>query len=136
MSLRSSSIPALIIFITFINIDLLLQDYYCESLGQMFIINTPTVFRLIWAVVNPMLEERTRRKIIILGSDYMPTITQLIPEDNLPACLGGKGARTVGAVGMGADAGGVECGGVDRGVWTGAGAWSAWVWVAGGLGRG
>ncbi|KAG2438205.1 hypothetical protein HXX76_005809 [Chlamydomonas incerta] len=70
------------------------QDYYCESLGQMFIINTPTVFRLIWAVVNPMLEERTRRKIIILGHDYMPTISQLIPEENLPACLGGKGART------------------------------------------
>lgn len=65
------------------------QDYYCESLGQMFIINTPTIFRLVWAVVNPLLEERTRRKIVILGSDYLPTITQLIPLENLPECLGG-----------------------------------------------
>ncbi|GFR52717.1 hypothetical protein Agub_g15270 [Astrephomene gubernaculifera] len=69
------------------------QDYYCESLGQMFIINTPTVFRLIWAVVNPLLEDRTRRKIAILGSDYLPTLTQLVAEEDLPACLGGKSER-------------------------------------------
>ncbi|GLC35857.1 hypothetical protein PLESTB_000513000 [Pleodorina starrii] len=66
------------------------QDYYCESLGQMFIVNTPTVFRMIWAMVNPLLEERTRRKIVILGSDFLPTVTQLVPLESLPACLGGK----------------------------------------------
>ncbi len=71
------------------------QDYYCESLGQMFIINTPTIFRLVWAVVNPLLEERTRRKIAILGSDYLPTITQLIPLENLPECLGGTSKAPV-----------------------------------------
>lgn len=27
------------------------------------------------------LQERTRRKIVILGSDYLPTLLQLIPED-------------------------------------------------------
>ncbi|KAG2489044.1 hypothetical protein HYH03_012481 [Edaphochlamys debaryana] len=66
------------------------QDYYCELLGQMFIINTPAIFRLVWAIVNPLLEERTRRKIVILGHDFLPTVTQLIPEENLPKCLGGK----------------------------------------------
>lgn len=65
------------------------QDYYPEHLGQMFIINTPTVFRAIWAFVNPMLEERTRRKIVILGSDYLPTLVQLVPLDSLPELLGG-----------------------------------------------
>ncbi|PNH07053.1 SEC14 cytosolic factor, partial [Tetrabaena socialis] len=65
------------------------QDYYCECLGQMFILNTPAIFRLAWAVVNPLLEERTRRKIVILGADYLPTLTQLIPAENLPTCLGG-----------------------------------------------
>lgn len=74
------------------------QDYYCESLGQMFIINTPTIFRLVWAVVNPLLEERTRRKIVILGSDYLPTITQLIPLENLPECLGGTSKAPVSGV--------------------------------------
>ncbi|EFJ43035.1 hypothetical protein VOLCADRAFT_66295 [Volvox carteri f. nagariensis] len=76
------------------------QDYYCESLGQMFIINTPTVFRLIWAVVNPLLEERTRRKIVILGSDYLPTVSQLIPVESLPTCLGGLSEVPVSRRGM------------------------------------
>lgn len=43
------------------------QDYYPEHLGQMFIINTPFIFKTIWAMVNPMLEERTRKKIQVLG---------------------------------------------------------------------
>ncbi len=34
----------------------------------MFIINTPFIFKTIWAFVNPMLEDRTRRKIIVLGT--------------------------------------------------------------------
>ena len=29
----------------------------------MFIINTPMIFKAIWAFVNPMLEDRTRKKI-------------------------------------------------------------------------
>uniref|UniRef100_A0A7S0RLK1 CRAL-TRIO domain-containing protein n=1 Tax=Chlamydomonas leiostraca TaxID=1034604 RepID=A0A7S0RLK1_9CHLO len=66
------------------------QDYYPEHLGAMFIINTPYVFKVIWAVVNPLLEERTRRKITVLGYDYQETLKQAIPEDNLPTFLGGK----------------------------------------------
>mmetsp|Transcript_2354 Transcript_2354/g.3912 ORF Transcript_2354/g.3912 Transcript_2354/m.3912 type:complete len:337 (-) Transcript_2354:688-1698(-) len=65
------------------------QDYYPEHLGTMFIINTPFIFKAIWAVVNPMLEERTRRKIIVLGADYQATLLQLIPAENLPVMFGG-----------------------------------------------
>ncbi|KXZ51116.1 hypothetical protein GPECTOR_14g97 [Gonium pectorale] len=86
VSLKTFSSAAQKVLRTIATID---QDYYCESLGQMFIVNTPTIFRLIWAVVNPLLEERTRRKIVILGSDYLPTLTQLVPADSLPTCLGG-----------------------------------------------
>ncbi|GLI68592.1 hypothetical protein VaNZ11_013062 [Volvox africanus] len=77
------------------------QDYYCETLGQMFIINTPTVFRVIWAVVNPLLEERTRRKIVILGSDFLPTIKQLVPLEKLPTFLGGSSKVPDGLVSIG-----------------------------------
>lgn len=34
----------------------------------MFIINTPFIFKTIWSFVNPMLEERTRKKIHVLGT--------------------------------------------------------------------
>lgn len=43
----------------------------------MFIINAPIIFRAVWAMVNPLLEERTRRKIIIVGYDYMPLLKQV-----------------------------------------------------------
>ena len=49
---------------------LVLQDYFPEHLGQMFIINTPMIFKAIWAVVYQMLEERTRKKIVVLGASY------------------------------------------------------------------
>mmetsp|Transcript_14390 Transcript_14390/g.31119 ORF Transcript_14390/g.31119 Transcript_14390/m.31119 type:complete len:311 (-) Transcript_14390:247-1179(-) len=66
------------------------QDYYPEHLGQMFIINTPFIFKTIWAVVYPLLEERTRKKIHVLGHDYQRTLRDVIPEDNLLVEYGGR----------------------------------------------
>jgi hypothetical protein len=43
------------------------QNYYPEHLGTMYIINTPLIFSAIWSVVTSMLEERTRKKITVLG---------------------------------------------------------------------
>eukprot|EP00798_Chlamydomonas_sp_ICE-L_P003578 gene3578-13657_t len=65
------------------------QDYYPEHLGQMYIINTPFIFKTIWAFVYPMLEERTRKKIHVIGSDYVKTLKEIIPPENLPAQFGG-----------------------------------------------
>ncbi|GIL72327.1 hypothetical protein Vretimale_3992 [Volvox reticuliferus] len=98
VSMKTFGSAAQKILKTAITID---QDYYCETLGQMFIVNTPTVFRVIWAVVNPLLEERTRRKIVILGSDFLPTITQLVPLERLPTCLGGSSEVPEGLVSIG-----------------------------------
>ncbi|KAG2427707.1 hypothetical protein HYH02_014538 [Chlamydomonas schloesseri] len=73
---------------TFSKID---QDYYPEHLGLMFIINTPLIFRGMWAAVQPLLQERTRKKIIMLGSDYLPELAKVVPLEALPQCLGGRG---------------------------------------------
>ncbi|KAG2423225.1 hypothetical protein HXX76_015482 [Chlamydomonas incerta] len=73
---------------TFSKID---QDYYPEHLGLMFIINTPLIFRGIWAAVQPLLQERTRKKIIMLGSDYLPELSKVVPPERLPDLLGGGG---------------------------------------------
>ena len=77
------------------------QHYYPESLGVMFIINTPFIFKTIWAFISPMLEERTRKKIHVLGSDYKAQLLHMIPAENLPRCYGGTSElpsplRTVG----------------------------------------
>jgi hypothetical protein len=46
------------------------QDYFPEYLGQMYLINTPWIFRSVWAVIKPWLGERTQSKITLVGTDY------------------------------------------------------------------
>ena len=46
------------------------QDYYPEILGKMFIVNAPFLFSGFWAVVKPLLDEKTKNKITIVGSGY------------------------------------------------------------------
>lgn len=41
----------------------IMQDNYPENLGQMFIVNAPTIFTGVWAFIKPFLDERTRKKI-------------------------------------------------------------------------
>jgi len=39
-------------------------------MGQMFILNAPMLFTGVWAVVKGFLDEKTRKKIKIMGSGY------------------------------------------------------------------
>jgi len=66
------------------------SDYYPEIMGNTLIINTPMVFRGIWKVAKGFLDERTRKKIQVKGSDYLPTLLEFVEEDKLPTFLGGK----------------------------------------------
>jgi CRAL/TRIO domain/CRAL/TRIO, N-terminal domain len=65
------------------------QDYYPELLGKMFIINAPMLFTATWVVIKQMLDERTVKKISILGSTFKPQLLEYIDEANLPDFLGG-----------------------------------------------
>ena len=40
-----------------------IQNYYPERLGQCFLVNAPTVFKVAWAVVRPWLDKRTTSKV-------------------------------------------------------------------------
>jgi len=46
------------------------QNNYPEILGNMFIINSPFLFTGIWMIVKMWLDEKTKEKIHILGSNY------------------------------------------------------------------
>ena len=46
------------------------SDNYPEILGRMFIVNAPFFFTGIWTMVKVFLDEKTRKKITILGTDY------------------------------------------------------------------
>lgn len=66
------------------------QDYYPEVLGNMFIINTPMVFHGIWGLIKPFIDEKTKKKIHILGSKYHKELSEYISDENLPDFLGGQ----------------------------------------------
>lgn len=66
------------------------QDYYPEILGSMFIINAPMFFSGVWSVIKVFLDEKTVKKINILGSSYQKELDKYIAPENLPDFLGGK----------------------------------------------
>jgi len=65
------------------------QNYYPECMGKFYIINAPYLFSTVWKFIKPWLDEVTVAKIDILGSDYKTKLLTQIPEENLPADLGG-----------------------------------------------
>lgn len=66
------------------------SNYYPETMGKMFIINSPTLFTVVWSVVKSFLDENTVTKISILGDKYQKQLLEHIDEMNLPKFLGGK----------------------------------------------
>lgn len=66
------------------------QDHFPESLHQLFIVNTPMVFYGIWKVIEKFLQERTRKKIRILGKKYHTELFEAIEKEKVPAFLGGS----------------------------------------------
>ena len=65
------------------------SDYYPEIMGQLYIVNAPMLFAGIWSVCKGFLDERTRKKIKILGTGFRPYLHELVERENLPDFLGG-----------------------------------------------
>lgn len=66
------------------------QLHYPELLRKMVLINCPTLFNVLWATVKPFIREATRKKMIIVGSNYQEILLKEIPAEILPAHYGGK----------------------------------------------
>lgn len=66
------------------------QNHYPETLGNLYIVNSGMMFKVVWTAVKPFLDEKTKKKIVTLGSDYKKKLLEVIDEENLPALLGGK----------------------------------------------
>mmetsp|Transcript_9504 Transcript_9504/g.18387 ORF Transcript_9504/g.18387 Transcript_9504/m.18387 type:complete len:331 (+) Transcript_9504:995-1987(+) len=65
------------------------QENYPELLGRMFIVNAPLLFSGAWTIVKPMLDEKTRNKITIIGSKFQKQLFEIADPANIPAFLGG-----------------------------------------------
>jgi hypothetical protein len=66
------------------------QNYYPEMLGKLFMINTSTMFKLIWSIVKGFVDKKTRNKMTVLKGDYLEELLKYVDKDNLPSFLGGN----------------------------------------------
>lgn len=65
------------------------QENYPELLGRMFIVNAPLLFSGVWTMVKPLIDEKTRNKISIIGSKFQKQLFEVADPANIPTFLGG-----------------------------------------------
>ena len=53
------------------------------------IINTPMLFNGIYSVIKGWIDEKTRKKVIMVGYNYMDQLSQFVDKDQLPVDVGG-----------------------------------------------
>ncbi len=61
---------------------------YCETLHKMFIVNPSFMFRTIWVMVSPWLDESTKQRIHFLKD--IKELQNHVDPDQLPDFLGGN----------------------------------------------
>lgn len=67
-----------------------LQNYYPERLGKLYLINAPWGFSGAFNMVKSFLDPVTVQKIHILGSNYQTELLGQVPKANLPKQFGGE----------------------------------------------
>ncbi|PAA90757.1 hypothetical protein BOX15_Mlig009563g1 [Macrostomum lignano] len=71
----------------------MLEDNYPELVSQLLVVNSPTVFPLLYRLCQPLLSTAMRNKIHVLSSDPRQATMELldrVASDQLPAYLGGE----------------------------------------------
>ncbi|XP_057752138.1 uncharacterized protein LOC130970161 [Arachis stenosperma] len=69
----------------------ILQDYYPERLGKLFILHAPYIFMKVWKVIYPFIDNNTRKKIVFVENKKLKsTLLEDIEESQLPEIYGGQ----------------------------------------------
>jgi hypothetical protein len=66
------------------------QDNFPERLQTVYAINCPWYATALYAMISPFMDDVTKTKIRILGTDYYETLLEEISADNIPVELGGN----------------------------------------------
>lgn len=68
----------------------LTQNYFPETLGIMFVIYSSSVFSVMWSLVKPFVDEKTRKKIHVYKDDFIGDLSKCIDMENIPSIIGGQ----------------------------------------------
>ena len=66
-----------------------MQKNYPGRLFRFFGIEVTMLFRGVWALAHQFVDDFTKKKMSIYGSDYKKAMLELIPEENLECKYGG-----------------------------------------------
>lgn len=66
------------------------SDNYPELLKKYYVVNAPWVFTGIFSVLKVFLAQKTIDKVVVLGSSYLSTVNELVPQSAIPEFLGGN----------------------------------------------
>ena len=67
----------------------IMQNYYPERLGKLYLINAPWGFSGAFNFVKSFLDPVTVQKIHILGTNFLPELLAQVSKENLPKEFGG-----------------------------------------------
>lgn len=67
----------------------ILQNYYPERLGKLYVINAPWGFSGVFGLVKRWLDPVTVDKIHVLGGNYQKELLAQVPAENLAVEFGG-----------------------------------------------
>ncbi|KAL1809827.1 hypothetical protein ACET3Z_026817 [Daucus carota] len=69
----------------------ILQDYYPERLGKLYIVHVPYIFMKVWKIVYPFIDNNTKKKIVFVENKQLKaTLLEDIEESQLPQTYGGR----------------------------------------------
>jgi hypothetical protein len=57
-----------------------MQNHYPERLGMMILINPPTMFWVLYKLLSPFIDQRTKEKAKMLYTDREPNIRDEFPK--------------------------------------------------------
>jgi hypothetical protein len=66
------------------------QDYYPEILSKSFFVNSPMIFKAIWAIISLWMDKKTISKFEFESGDGLKRLAQLLDVSQLPIEMGGK----------------------------------------------
>lgn len=75
-----------------------LQDFYCDILHKVYLVNAPAVVSVMWELIKRFLNPVTQQKFTIVGSDYKTVLKEFIDVDILPVYYGGNKTDCSGTV--------------------------------------
>jgi len=69
------------------------NSYSAERLRKCLMINTPWYFTFVWNIIRPWLDEKTTKKIDMVGEDFLDTLREVIDDTQIPTEYGGSFAE-------------------------------------------